>query len=211
MISKSGEKKSAKNSNIFLVDMHIHTVNSHDGRVTLEEILIELTGMVNAITITDHDFLSNYPKETLKILEEKYQVKVFTNSAEISTTEGDILAYGISAAPSRMMNPEEIINIVHSEGGIVVAAHPFTPLGVGDLVYDLNFDAIEINGSRPTVANQQAREAAHLLDLPCTGGSDSHSRFDIATCVTLFTKTLNSIDELISEIKKGNCSPLFLR
>ncbi|MBN1329019.1 MAG: PHP domain-containing protein [Candidatus Heimdallarchaeota archaeon] len=211
MNDKNGEKKSIKESNIFLVDMHIHTKNSPDSQTTLEEILIELTGIVNAITITDHDFIGNYSKATLRALNEKYQIMVFTNSVEISTTEGDLLAYGISAAPSRMMAPEEIIDLVHSDGGLIVAAHPFTPLGIGDLVYDLEIDAIEINGSRPTAANQLAKEAAHYLNLPCVGGSDSHTQFDIATCVTMFTKNLNSIDDLISEIKKGNCSPLFLR
>jgi len=206
-----GVRKSTKESNIFLVDMHIHTINSHDSQITLEEILIELSGIVNAITITDHDFIGNYSKANLKTLEEKYQIKVFTNSAEISTSDGDLLAYGISAAPSRMVAPEEIIDLVHSEGGIIAAAHPFTPLGVGDLIYELEINAIEINGSRPSIANQRAKEAANLLNLPCIGGSDSHTRFDTATCVTMFDKNLETTDDLIKEIKKGNCTPIFLR
>jgi len=194
-----------------LVDMHIHTANSFDSSLTLDEILTELSGVVTAITLTDHDYISEIAQKDLNALEEKYHIKVICESVEISTLQGDILAYGITSVPSRRLSAEEVIEIIHSDGGIAVAAHPFTLLGVGDLIYDLDLDAIEINGSKSTVSNQQAKEAAILLELPCVGGSDSHTRFDIGTCATKFTKPIKSVKDIIKQVKKGECSPVFLR
>jgi predicted metal-dependent phosphoesterase TrpH len=195
----------------FLVDMHIHTNYSMDSAFTLEETLIELDGVVDALIITDHNTMGNFSEEILKALESKYHMKIFTSSVELSTTQGDILAYGISAAPSENLRPDEIIDIIHSENGLAVAAHPFTLLGLWDLIFDLNFDAIEINGSRSKQANKYAKEAAESLGLPCIGGSDSHRRFQVGTCVTEFPEKIDSIEEIIDFVKKGKCKPVFLQ
>ena len=152
-----------------LVDMHIHTNYSPDSMMTLEQTLIELQGFVNAITITDHNIISFVPDLILNSYEEKYQIKTFTSSVEISSIFGDILAYGIDSVPSTNLHPKEIIDIIHSEGGIVAAAHPFDPLGLGDKIYELDLDAIEINGSRFRDANAIAKEAAESMGLPCIG------------------------------------------
>ena len=42
----------------------------------------------------------------------------FSSSVEISTTQGDILAYGVSAVPSQNLRPDEIIEVIHSENGL---------------------------------------------------------------------------------------------
>lgn len=194
----------------FLVDMHIHTNYSFDSAFTLEETLIELDGVVDALTITDHDTMGNFPKEILHGLESKYHLKIFSESVEISTAQGDILAYGITALPSNNLRPEEVIEIIHSEKGLAVAAHPFTILGLGDLIYDLELDAIEINGSRSKHGNDLAKEAADSLGLPCIGGSDSHNRFHVGTCVTEFPKEVDSMKEIIDFVRKGKCKPVFL-
>jgi predicted metal-dependent phosphoesterase TrpH len=195
----------------FLLDMHIHTNYSMDSTFTLEETLIELDGVVDALTITDHNTMGNFPKDILKGLESKYQMRIFTSCVEISTAQGDILAYGISAVPSLNLRPDEIIEVIHSENGLAVAAHPFTLLGLGDLIYDLDLDAIEINGLRSKQANEYAREAAESMGLPMIGGSDSHNRFHVGTCVTEFPKKVESIAEIVELVKKGDCKPVYLQ
>ncbi len=195
----------------FLVDMHIHTNYSMDSVFTLEETLIELEGVVDALTITDHNTMGNYSEEILKGLESKYQLNIFSSCVEISTAQGDILAYGISAVPSLNLRPDEIIEIIHSEKGLAVAAHPFDLLGLGDLIFELDLDAIEINGLRSKQLNDLAREAAESMDLPMIGGSDSHNRFHVGTCVTEFPERIVSLKELIEYIKKGKCKPVFLQ
>ena len=194
----------------YLIDMHIHTNFSPDCYISIEKTLNELVGKVNALTITDHDNISTYTKQNLEAFEIKYQIKVLIKSVELSTQQGDILAYGISAIPSGCLEPEEVIDLIHREGGIAVAAHPFDILGVGELVYELNFDAIEINGLRSKMLNQQAKEAAEILGLPCIGGSDSHGIHSIGTCATEFEKPINTMGDIIEQVKKGKCKPVFL-
>jgi predicted metal-dependent phosphoesterase TrpH len=195
----------------FLVDMHIHTNFSIDCYVPIDDTLQELMGKVNAITITDHNEMGNHTKTLVDSLELKYQIKILTKSVEISTLHGDILAYGITAAPSTNLEPEQVIDIIHSEGGIAVAAHPFDFLGLGDLIYELDLDALEINGLRSQIQNNQTKEAAESLGLPLIGGSDSHRLNQTGKCVTQFEKPVTSIDDVIKQVKKGQCKHLFLR
>ncbi|NHJ46197.1 MAG: hypothetical protein FK733_00280 [Asgard group archaeon] len=204
-------RKSDENIEGYLVDMHVHTNFSMDCFVSIDDTLQELIGKVNALTITDHNEMGNHSKTLVESLELKYQIKVLTESVEISTLHGDILAYGISAVPSTSLEPEQVIDIIHSEGGIAVAAHPFDFLGLGELIFELNLDALEINGLRSQLLNTQAKEAAETLGLPLIGGSDSHSLKQTGKCVTQFEKPIKTMDDIIKQIKKGHCKHLFLR
>ena len=60
-------------------------------------------------------------------------------------------------------------------------------MGIGDSIYNTNIDAIEINCSRPIYANQLAREAAKIMELPLISGSDSHTSFQVTVCAINFT------------------------
>ncbi len=204
-------RSNQKSENEFLVDMHIHTNYSFDSNLMVEETLSELVDVVDAIVITDHNIIPDLLSVTLQSYEEKFQIRVFTSSVEISTRQGDILAYGISAVPSTNLTPEEIIEIIHKDGGIAIAAHPFTMLGLGEEIYNLNLDAIEVNGSRSKRANDQAKEAAESMGLPCIGGSDSHTIHAIGSYATKFKLQIKTLDDIIEQIKKKNCLPIFLR
>ncbi len=199
-----------RRSTDFLVDMHIHTSYSSCARITLDETLNELTGKVNAITVTDHNYIHRFSEETLQALFDKYQIVVLAPSVEISTAQGDILAYGISSPPTPYLDIHKVIDMIHSEGGIAISAHPFDYLGVGDLIYDLEIDAIEINGSRSQLSNELAKGAAATLNLPLVGGSDSHIHTQVGRCVTQFSIPIKTIQDLIEQIKKRKCSPVFL-
>ncbi len=205
------KEKASREANDFLIDMHVHTNASPCSYMTLEHTLDEIEGAVDAIVITDHDIVNSYPDTYLSELEEKYNVKVFTQAVEISTYQGHILAYGLTEELPIKLDVHEVIEIIHSKEGLAVAAHPFTPMGIGDSIYNTNIDAIEINCSRPIYANQLAREAAKIMELPLISGSDSHTSFQVTVCATKFQKQLNSMKEMIEDRNKGNCSPIDLR
>ncbi|MBD3191496.1 MAG: hypothetical protein GF308_12680 [Candidatus Heimdallarchaeota archaeon] len=195
-----------------LIDMHIHTTHSFCGKVTLEETLIRLSGKVDGITITDHDIITHYSKEVLEAFVLKYQIRVLVPSVEITTYQGDLLAYGLSSAPSKSLDVKKVIEMIHNEGGIAVAPHPFGHnSGLGDLVYSLELDALEINGNLPKKNNQQAKVAAQTMGLPLVGGSDSHSKTQVGTCATEFPKEIKSMTDLIRCVKRKKCQPVLLR
>lgn len=194
----------------FLVDAHIHTNHSPCASITLEETLSKLTGCVDAIVVTDHDQILTTPSSVLETFYNKYEIFTLTPAAEISSLQGHILAYGCKTIPSYNTDAKKVIELIHSEGGIAVAAHPFALLGLDDLIFSLDIDAIEINGSRSTRINQLAKESAEMIGIPIIGGSDSHTSYQIGTCVTEFTCEIKSMKDFISAIKKKKCQPLFL-
>lgn len=191
-----------------LVDMHVHTNQSACANITLEETLDLLIGRVDAIVVTNHDELLNYSESLLDGLKIKYGIKVLTPAVEISTLQGHLLAYGIKAVPSYYSDAKEVIEIIHSDGGVAIAAHPFALLGLDDLVFSLDIDAIEINGSRSSRINQMATEAADSMGLPLIGGSDSHTSYHVGTCVTKFNHKIETMQDVIDAVNKGNCSAL---
>ena len=205
------KEKTSRDVNEFLVDMHVHTNTSPCSYMALEDTLAEIEGAVDAIVITDHDAVNSYDESYLSELEKKYEVKVFTQSLEISTAQGHILAYGMTENLPINLDVHDVIEIIHSKDGLAVAAHPFTPMGIGDTLYNADVDAIEINCSRPKYANLHAREAAKTMGVTLISGSDSHTSFQVTVCATKYQKPLNSMKEIIEEVKKGNCSPVYLR
>jgi hypothetical protein len=205
---QNNEKESPHST---FIDLHCHTSNSPDSSLHLETVLNGLSGKVNGLCITDHDIISRLQEDTIKALEDKYQLLIISQSVEISSKDGHILAYGITSVPSFGLPAKDVIEIIHSDGGIAAAAHPFDFFNsLGDLVYQLDLDALEVNGSRAKVVNQKAREAAELMGMPLIGGSDSHRLQQVGKCVTQFNNPINNVNDLIEEIKKGFCKPKYL-
>ncbi len=189
------------------IDLHVHSKYSRDSRLTLFEIArVAQDRAIDAVVITDHDSM-----EALN--EVKHNpimsgIKFFVG-CEVSTTAGHILAYGLSEPPPSYMDPEFIIDYIHEHGGIAVAAHPFRNIyGIGDLVFELPFDGIEVMSN--TVTKEESKTAiktAKLLNLPSIAGSDAHHRNQLGLYYTEFKRDITSIEELIHAIKSSETQP----
>ena len=119
--------------------------------------------------------------------------------------EGDIIAFGISALPPKRSTPKQVIKIIHDEGGVAIAAHPFRTGFKFVELENLEWDAIEVNGKSSRRENKQIKQLARLLDLPIIGGSDGHSIKDLNSCVTVFKHVVRSPDDVVHQIKRGDC------
>ena len=88
---------------------------------------------------------------------------------------------------------------IHAQGGVAIAAHPFWHVqpsgrrfahGVGPLLAEVAFDAVEIRngGVTPSMyrANRQAQSRARGLGLIGVGGSDAHVRDALGLGSTAF-------------------------
>ncbi len=193
-----------------LIDMHIHIQpRSACSYLTGKQLLRNISHQLNGVCITDHFRVE--PDPYLQNATYGMEFKVFFG-VEITAREGDLLAYGISQIPSRNMPAKSIIKQIHDEGGIAVCAHPFSPhhCAFGDKIYEYNFDAVEINGGIGKKYNKSAKMAAEIMDLPTIGGSDAHSADDLNTMCTLFKTRINTLDDIIEAIKKGQCRPKHL-
>jgi len=168
------------------------------------QILPFLSTKIAGIIITDHDYVND---TNFSIYKKKYGIKIFVG-AEISSLDGHILAYGIEEAPSANLSALKTIELIHEQGGIAIAAHPFRILGLDDAIFDLPLDGIEINGSATKKENQRAKEAAMMMDLSTIGGSDSHHKDQLNTYVTRFNvpvNSMNSIQDIVAQIKLKTC------
>jgi hypothetical protein len=184
-----------------IIDMHIHLKDRSPCSVlSIEELYRTLSPRLNGICITDHWVLREIKGISFE------EVKTFFG-VELTSREGDILAYGIDIMPSKNLRATQVIDFIHRQGGVAVAAHPFSNrhLAFHDAVYDFDFDAIEINGAIGKTSNEKAIRAANKMSIPLIGGSDAHSKNQLNTVATKFENKTYLMSDIVKAIKEGNC------
>lgn len=185
------------------LDLHVHSNSSKDGTASPGEILRRCKSMgLDGCAITDHNSVEG-ALEAFDMAGEMGLVVI--RGIEISTSEGHILAYGVSSSIPRGLSIEDTISRIHSAGGIAAAAHPTrfgSGLGLG-AVADAGFDAVEVlNGGSSRRGNAKASELARSIRLPVVGGSDAHKVAEIGRAVTVVECPLSE-GEVIRAISEG--------
>jgi predicted metal-dependent phosphoesterase TrpH len=151
---------------------------------------------MDGIAVTDHDTMENV--ETIREYADKLEI---IPGVELTTTEGHILAWFVNEVPESK-DPLEVIEDVHNQGGYTCLAHPMDFLRQTfrtEEVYNKT-DFIEAINSRvlPFWLNSKAQNKANKSNLPITGGSDAHFRFEIGRA---FTSTEIKIEEALKTKK----------
>ena len=123
--------------------------------------------------------------------------------------EGDILVFGLQESIQDILSARELLQRVHAEGGVAVAAHPYRwGYGLGDRIFELELDGIEVlNGNCSPDEMQQARQAQQKLQLAATGGSDAHRPERVGDYLTWFPEPVTSEAQLVAAIKNKTCRP----
>jgi predicted metal-dependent phosphoesterase TrpH len=199
------------------IDLHCHSKYSEDNFLEPEELIEQAIKMgLDGVCFTEHhSMLPSWPLEKFIIPEGFYVFR----GVEISTDRGHLLAYGLKDDSWNIwcshthLNAVRVIENVHRLGGICVPAHPFRGWdSFGEYVFRMDgFDAIEThNGLNLGNMNQKAVHAVKLTNLPSVGGSDCHKKEQVGLAFTEFNSLVHTIDELIEEIKKGNCKGVIL-
>lgn len=212
-LTLSGEEKMN-----FIMDLHLHTAeHSACSAMPAPELLETAAALgLDGIAMTDHGYV--WPDEEINQLKDEVgihhvvvlsgqEVTCYHEGGEIA---GDFLVFGCTRSFYRP-SPEELIEIVHKDGGVVIAAHPYRVwcsfLGAGDLLYKLDIDAVElhhIHHDRESV--MKAAKVMQALRIPGTGGSDAHDARYVGLCVTIFKKPVRDIRTLVEEIRAGRVS-----
>lgn len=164
-------------------DLHIHSRYS-DGMNSPQEIVeyaqkIGLSG----VAITDHDEIEG-SLQALKFQGENFQV---IPGLEVSSREGHILALGVKEMVEWDNSAQETVEKIHSLGGIAVATHPYDSfrMGVGDLIYRLDFDAVEVENGHTFRNRKNPLKMAQEKNLCMVGGSDAHTLGEIGSVTVL--------------------------
>jgi hypothetical protein len=199
------------------IDLHCHSKYSADNFLEPEELVEQaIKRNLDGVCLTEHhSMIPLWPLERIRIPEGFYVFR----GVEISTDHGHLLVYGLKDdswniwSSHTYLNASQVIENVHRLGGICAPSHPFRGWdSFGENVLKIDgIDAIEThNGIDLENMNQKAIHVASLRNLPSIGGSDCHSKEQVGRAFTEFKNSVHTIDELIEEIKKGNCKGMTL-
>jgi predicted metal-dependent phosphoesterase TrpH len=193
-----------------IIDLHIHSDISNCGHQSLDAIIAAAAQCgVDGICITDHDTMA--AAERLQQGRQANGVLVIVGM-EYTTTQGDFLIFGDFADIPLGMRATELVTYVDAHEGALVAAHPFRRRRGTDQTLirpEMVRIAESINGRNSEYENKFFNFWAQHRDLVFVGGSDAHYTHEIGAVVTEFSQPVTTRQELIQQLKAGNCQPLF--
>ena len=162
-----------------IVELHSHSCHSFDCILRPIDIIhIAHRRGLDAIAITDHDTCAGSLKAQRV---NPYPDLTVIVAAEINTRAGDIIGLFISGE-IRSREAMDVIDEIHSQGGIAVLPHPFKSHKLTDPIIRA-VDVIEaFNGRTSPQQNRQAADLARQFGKPVVCGSDAHLEFEIGRC-----------------------------
>jgi len=192
----------------YRIDLHVHSKYSGDTDSDPEEAILHAISLdLQGIAFTEH--YSYAASEYAEGLKDKYKNSILIfRGVEFSAAEGHCLIFGVDTdrLAIKYAQIEDIVRIVSLQGGVVIPSHPYRRgNSLGDRIHDLHgITAVEgYNGCNMHAFNIRAIEAARVLKLPFTGGSDAHVPLEVGSCFTEFYDEVTS-DNFIQLLKLGN-------
>ncbi len=197
-------------------DLHTHTEHSRDSLTSLSSFLAACQRKgLDRVAVTDHGSIDGALR-----LQEMDPQRILVGQ-EIYTTEGELIAYFLTRPIAAGCTPQQAIDLVHSQGGIVGVPHPLDRLrreamgrkGVMAILDQLDF--IEAFNARCAYAadNRAAHDLALSAGLPMTAGSDAHTVWERGRGTVLmepFDSPRSFLENLRSAHIHGRRSPFWV-
>jgi predicted metal-dependent phosphoesterase TrpH len=188
----------------YKLDLHSHSIISHDGGITAEEYegLFE-RGTIDCIAITDH----NETKFALE-LQQKLGKRIIVGE-EIMTTGGEIIGLFLSKTVPKGLAPQEAIRQIQRQRGLVYIPHPFETIRKGiqpetaeEVKKDV--DIVEIFNSRAIGRGkpQEAWEFAKREKLAMAASGDAHVAWGVGHSYSLIA-ALPERDTLVELLQQA--------
>jgi hypothetical protein len=183
-------------------DLHMHTTCS-DGNNTFDEMVwMALVWHYDYIAITDHHMCYDVQ---IACNNEDRLVCFYGQEVGSSANKIEILAIGINTAIDYGKQPAEIVDLIHQQGGIAIAAHPWGEADgnqrfTQEQLMNSGLDAMECpaDGSHPFDFDTSA--------LPCVYDSDAHHMHSLDPIhSTICDVRIQTLDGLRGAILSGKC------
>lgn len=189
------------------LDLHLHTSHSYDCDLSLDQIEEKCLEIgLDGYAVTDHDSIEGVSEA----LNRKNGLTVIPG-LEVSAKGAHVLGLGISEIISDNQGILKTVDDIHEKGGLAVLAHPYgLPKSWVNIhkVKDAGFDAIETSNSSQIpykIIHNLNNRLAEKLQLPKTGGSDSHVIDTIGRSYTVIDTDTPTVNDILNSIKKGRC------
>ncbi len=208
-------------------DLHIHTYYSgftelgilrFPESVTTPEQQVDNARRhgLDVICITDHNAVAGgFVAQSYARRFDDIEVVV---GNEIMTADGELIGYDLTENIRPHLSVEETADLIHEQGGLTVAPHPFSfhVRGLGERAFDIDLDALEvINGGHPDrYSNSFAQAVAARFPgrWAETSSSDSHSGYTMGYNWTEFEgSTADELRKAIlgrSTVPRGEPAPV---
>lgn len=180
------------------LDLHTHSLLSHDGGISMEEYKKALsTGRLDCIAITDHNEID------FALAAHKKFGKAIIVGEEIKTTEGEIIGLFLSERIERGLSVVDTIRAIKEQKGLVSIPHP-TDMRRSAVSWDTiqhilpDIDIFETFNARMFQLGyeERLRKFAEKHSLSQTAVSDSHSYAELGS-------TYVSIPEFPTRVNLG--------
>jgi len=141
---------------------------------------------LNVLCVTDHNSI----RGGLEAKNISSSVEVVVGE-EVKTTGGDLIGLFLTEEIRRGLSPEETIDRIHAQGGIAIAAHPFSAdaESLAFKIFELKLDAVEVfnaaqrDGYANPTAIKLGQEKGHFA---LVGASDAHTPGMVGNAYTVF-------------------------
>ncbi len=193
--------------------MHCHTSNhsacSHVSAVELVRKAFQVG--IQAIVLTDHHYM--WDDEELEVLRKESGVpgifKIFSGQEVTTSDYGDVLLYGanktyekqkIKLAEIREQNPDAAI----------IWAHPYRNKKIPkpEKLLSPFINGVEIFSSNYSITEAScALKDWHKYKFTAIAGTDTHAYSYTGSYPTIFDHPIESMKDLVGEIKAGRCRP----
>ncbi len=163
-------------------DFHSHSHYSRDSVISPQALVDNcVRKSINCIAVTDHNEIAG-----AFVIEKLAPFKVIIGE-EVKTSEGELIGLFLKELVPRDMTPEDTIQAIHEQGGLVIVPHPYDIFRRSVIRTDAlerikeRVDAIEGFNARNILSkhDQKARDLAIEVAKPMTLGTDSHSPWEL--------------------------------
>ena len=187
------------------LDLHIHSIHSIDSHNTIDTINTRIREQgFDGYALADHDTIDG-----LDEAREKVGDLVFIPALEVSARGAHILIFDPSEIVESYLGIAETVDLIHDQGATAILAHPYgLPRSWVRInqVREAGFDAIEVANSAQIPYEYVCglnQKLADDLELPVTGGSDSHIPETIVRSYTFVESDSTGVDDVVKAIKLG--------
>jgi predicted metal-dependent phosphoesterase TrpH len=209
-----------------LIDLHTHTRPLSWDSFLDPDTLVELSRKagLDGICLSEHDFFWDLDKA--RDLAKRHDFLVLP-AIELNTEDGHMLCYGLEKYVYGMHRVHELADHITRAQGAMIAAHPYRrhmPWNAKD--ESEMADALEraqrnpayahccalerINGRGSARENEFSARLCDLMGMAGSAGSDSHAISDVGKCATEFDRRIETLDDLIEELRAGRFRPVSL-